>query len=419
MNYEDPPLHKQVDPVTKRALGQETAHLRHLAGHMQQLSLFVSGPWGTNDSEEMASEGAQVHGSKETFGVLDQPQIPSIRFIPIKTSTPGDNHCISSQFRRMQCRSGLRDYSSSFKNPFRLTKWQWYVKRFTIASPTCLNGAFLDHHEHYRLNSGDILQLGDDFTMFDDHNCVMIKVEMNPRDMNSNIDDRLEFDSNPSRQSDEGDWDQFPHDVADSSSSPPDLLSINFPPLAVSSLSSSIPDDPHPDSPLPLPNFDQHKVTFVNEAPGPPFTADEEEAFSKFLEDEGRYTRNSGINFRLGLNCTLMRIHLFIIYHPLPDLYASMHLNYKMHIISGPKSMDGGFREVTARDVIQVWSSGKHHHGPRFLPEYIVQFVDQLSCVSALQHEQGATVRGSQIGKLFRPPANICTHRAWAFCNWR
>ncbi|KAF8253586.1 hypothetical protein K440DRAFT_656809 [Wilcoxina mikolae CBS 423.85] len=282
---------------------------RHLAGHMQQLSLFVSGPRGTNDSEEMASEGAQFHGSEETSEALDQPQVPSIRFIPYQD--PHDHSRKPLHFEPIQMslhnkeriRIGGKLFASSIPKSdikfdtgavaaFQCGIWcvdgQWDVRCCHNAYPMYLNDIPVSDAfgpKTYQLNSGDILQLGDGSRKYGDHNCVMIKVELNPGDTNSNIDDRLEFDSNPSRQSDEGNWDQFPHDVADSSPSPPDPLSMNPPPPAVSG--SSVSDDTSP----PLQNFDQRKAASVTEAPDPPFTADEEEAFSKFLADEGRYTQ--------------------------------------------------------------------------------------------------------------------------------
>jgi hypothetical protein len=68
----------------------------------------------------------------------------------------------------------------------------------------------------------------------------------------------------------------------------------------------------------------------------------------------------------------------------------------------GPNPVTGkGIAQITADN----WGDG------------FVQFVDETSCAEALQCEDGVTMRGYTISKLFPSPVNIRTHRTWSFCN--
>ncbi|KAI5806131.1 hypothetical protein EDC01DRAFT_748147 [Geopyxis carbonaria] len=187
------------------------------------------------------------------------------------------------------------------------------------------------------------------------------------------------------------------------------------PPPPVSVVSSSVPGHPptgYPASLPPPPNFNQHKQSQQpgsvsadgeeDEEDSRPFTADEEDEFSRFLADERDYvTQGQWDRFPPGSR-------LFI------GVTRKLTVAIVPHFIGNLPT-----EKVTKRDLFRIF----HKHG-RLAQVSIkqaygfVQFLDQSSCASALRSEQGSSVRGRKMHlEISKPQRN--TRNAAADSNRR
>ncbi|KAI5817530.1 hypothetical protein BZA77DRAFT_309807 [Pyronema omphalodes] len=171
---------------------------------------------------------------------------------------------------------------------------------------------------------------------------------------------------------------------------PPSLPSLpqptNHPLPPVPVVSSSVPGHPaagYPASLPPPPNFAQHKQQQANSASededeedSRPFTAEEEEAFTKFLQDERDYvTQGQWDRFPNGSR-------LFI--GNLPT------------------------EKVTKRDLFRLFIKHGRLAQISIKQAYgFVQFLTSESCAAALRHEQGSSVRGRKMHlEISKPQRN-------------